>query len=412
MSTAANASQVDANDLQHMVSKAGGVGSLALWISRNGARRMERSGDTYPAVGAFPLGSVSKFVTAIALLAGQRHGDVSLDWPLAHVDDCIPRYGGARVRLTVEDVLRHRTGLSTWSFAGSLRDQANLSLAEVLQGRGPDRPLVFEHIPLSRTAYSSGAFGLLELEVSRRLGAPVSQWLPEFLRRVEPESQIATDEAHCSGGVSAAQGYLHASIQVPGGSLRQQAALSQGLWGSGKDLIRLIETVGHHVRSGDYLSAVTQLRGHARMALSVLVTGSGSRLRLSHQGYVPGFNAQFISEPHQDVHGVLMTNAPVAASDLDRRLENALTGPAITSRAPAAPPPAAGQHLSDEQFTVTTNHHEATLHMAGVESIALVWDGYTYAGPDGGYPRVHIAPGGGTLEDGRGSWALVRSGER
>lgn len=387
------------------IEQVGGVGECVLWLSAGGvtsAVSTQPGAERWP----FPLGSVSRFVTAAALVAAEAAGELSLTSRLTAVDDCLPRYANARVSLLVEDVLRHRTGLSIWAFAGTRRDEPTPRLADLLRGSGRETVLHFEHRPLARTIYSSGAFALLELELTRRLGSDTANWLPSMVRRVDPSSTVTVD-ANLQPA-SAVVGYAHPALAVPGGSLRQVAALSQGLWGTGDDLVNLLRRIAADIRQGGVLSLVAQRRHHPRMALSTLVHGEKDDLRLSHQGYVLGFNSQFLSVPYRDLHVVLFTSAPIAAHELNRLVDRAITSLDSTSAGSedqTAAPPRNGTYR-DGDVSAHIANSEARLCLPGVGPVLLTWSSACYSPPGSTYPRLLPRGAECVLDDGHDTWVL------
>jgi len=126
-------------------------GAAAITVHHRGRRVAELGVADYPPGSRQLLFSVSKLVLAIALHAAAADGVVDLDEPLSQ--SWTPLRRGSLERITLRDVLAHRSGLARFT--------GDVVLADILAGRDADLIAHQEPDPAPGHAYHALSFGSL-----------------------------------------------------------------------------------------------------------------------------------------------------------------------------------------------------------------------------------------------------------
>jgi CubicO group peptidase (beta-lactamase class C family) len=136
----------------------------------------------------FALASVSKPVTAAAVMAGVDAGDLTLETPLAALvpefgevddplgDDVLPQLEALRDRITIRHLLSHTSGLPENVGVSRVR-MRDLPSLEAIVDAMCGVPLVSE--PGSELRYSNVGFGLVARALERATGTPFLQYVRE-----------------------------------------------------------------------------------------------------------------------------------------------------------------------------------------------------------------------------------------
>jgi len=184
--------------------------------------------------------SVSKPMTAVAIMRMVQFGELSLDEDVAeYVDGWEATSGGRHVRLTLRDLLSHSAGLNVHGFAGYDRRKATLpSTLDVLNGKGNSGRVKVAQKPREKIDYSGGGFIVAQAAVENEVEAPFSaamyEWLirPFGLTHSTFEQPIAPVHAPY-----AAFGMAKGGKPVPGGFHVYPEQAAAGLWTTPTDLL-------------------------------------------------------------------------------------------------------------------------------------------------------------------------------
>jgi CubicO group peptidase (beta-lactamase class C family) len=295
-------------------------------------------------VTVFRLASLTKPLTALAVLLLERDGLVDLDAPVrAYLAD-YPRHADA---VRVRHLLTHTSGIPNFvtlpSFAGSA-SRADHTDAEV-RALFADLPLEFE--PGSRYGYSNSGYRLLDMIVSRVSGTSFSRVLAErvFGPAGMADTRLLSDEAivprRARGYRPAPDGYANAdyvSMTVPGGA--------GGVGSTLEDLLRLDRAL----RDGVPADAALQRRMSTPVRLTcgrtegyglgwALSTYRGRRL-VHHAGGINGFSCIYVRVPEEDASVVVLTNSEAfVCTRLARKLLDAVLRLPATVCPPVILPP-------------------------------------------------------------------------
>jgi CubicO group peptidase (beta-lactamase class C family) len=133
----------------------------------------------------YRVGSITKTMTAVAILQLRERGRVDLDAPLHTYLPDFPRTGG-KDRITIHHLLTHRSGIP--DYLGVLLDYSQPDPYRMMETTWTHRQLlrVFENLPLAFEpgtdfAYSNSNFFLLGLVVESASGKPYAQYFREHI---------------------------------------------------------------------------------------------------------------------------------------------------------------------------------------------------------------------------------------
>jgi CubicO group peptidase (beta-lactamase class C family) len=287
----------------------------------------------------FNLGSINKTFTALAIAQLVQDGRVGLDDKLArHLPDYPNR--SAAERITVRDLLTHRSGVATFMRA----DFGDISVAEMVTRVGSE-PQAFE--PGARQEYSNGGYVVLGRVVEVASGMSYDAYLNERIYR--PAGMTASGMFRPGDRVDAL------ALPVPaapgagpgrsGGSGTPPTAPRTGNpagggYATAADLFRFARAL----RGGRLLDArMTQyvvagtFAEQPRWGFSLREQVVGSRRFLGNGGGAPGVNAEFRFEPAGAYTVVVLSNSspPAATTLLTAILNRIASGGSEPDRQPA-----------------------------------------------------------------------------
>ncbi|MER7908954.1 serine hydrolase [Streptomyces sp. NPDC096068] len=420
--------------LDQAIVEAGTSGNMAVLLVDKGRETLVERGAGHagakPAEQYYQLGSISKFITAVACLALEGQGSLGLDEPMRFADHLIPRYSGKKVTLTPRQVLHHVTGLNVRSIPGYPRDEKVPTIAGIIAGEGRSPALGFTGIPAGRVAYCSGAFALLQEELGQ--GRGLAGDLPDAVRGISPGAAVLADSLGGPTSPLLARGFIHPAIPVPHGSLHYPETCAGGFWARPADLMALLVDIATRLRGdggggkvnslirGDLLSR----RLHPKMAMSVLVDeDKEGRTYYHHQGAAAGFTTEFASYPQEDVHVVAMASAAVTPPELRAVVKQALAASSVGTQAaplwsalPAEDTTSAAGHAEDtgvysgDSLRAEVAADVVTVRTrSGFELELRRTAGHVYAVREGQYPRCVIDGDRLRFSDGSRLYRLNRS---
>jgi CubicO group peptidase (beta-lactamase class C family) len=277
----------------------------------------------------FQAASISKPVTAVAVLRLVREGRLALDVDLNSLLSSwrIPdnEYTATR-KVTLRDVLSHRSGLTNSIGAYASGELHLPSLIEALDGASPlkPRPVRVEFVPGTRMEYSGGAFTVLQVLLTDVTGmafhdhmreavlAPLRMLHSFFFQPLPAELSAFAATAH------GPDGQPH-----PGGWRVLNEAAAGGLWSTPSDLARFVVELQHAAsgRSDRILDSTLTARMLApqegRWGLGIALQGEGRARHFSHIGWNRGgYRALIIGFLETGQGTVIMTNGESRGTEL------------------------------------------------------------------------------------------------
>jgi len=268
----------------------------------------------------FQAGSISKPVTAAALLREAEKGTFRLD---ADVNAYLRSWKlpanelTAREKVTLERILSHGAGLTVHGFPGYAAGEAVPTVPQVLDGTPPANtaPVRVDLVPGSRWRYSGGGYTIAQLAMSDTLG----QAFPDLMRTLclaPARMSLSTYEQPLPASrlAQAAAGYRGDGSPVAGKRHVYPEMAAAGLWTTAGDLARFAIAIQESLRGdeGSLLSRPTAERMVtpfiAQYGLGFGVEIHGRESYFGHGGADEGFQAYLVA--HRGGWGAaVMTNS-------------------------------------------------------------------------------------------------------
>lgn len=291
-----------------------------------------RKGEPVTPVTRFQAASLSKPVTAVAVMRLAEQGILDLDvdirvylksWSLPEGawDDDNP--------VTIRQILSHTAGLTVHGFAGYAPPEPIPAVADILNGVAPanSAAIIVDLTPGTEWRYSGGGYTVLQVLMEDVTGEP----FPVLMKRLVLEpfemthstfDQPQDQTAHAF----AAQAHDCDGMLRPTHSYPELAAA--GLWTTPADLAHLlVNFMASYSREGGVL---TRASAHILatpvtegMGPGFAVDGQGGGLRLTHGGSNMGFKCFLAAWPERSRAVVMMSNADQGGA-LQRELFNTL----------------------------------------------------------------------------------------
>ncbi|GLZ77527.1 hypothetical protein Afil01_23340 [Actinorhabdospora filicis] len=256
---------------------------------------------------AFPVGSGSKYVAALALLRLAQDGTLRLD------DEADRHLSGWRVGapVTVRQLMAHTAGLTVTGYDGYLPGEPLPSLLDVLEGRGATPAVRAEDRPGTRFRYSGSHYTVLQLLLEEVTGTPYARLARE----------LVLDPLGMSGSgyqPGEAIGHDEHGTALPVRHFAELAAA--GLWSTAADMARMLTEVhrGHTGSGSAFLS-----RESAAIFLDPAGTGTGGLLL--GVGDVPGHRCLTLADPVRGSGLVILSNADAGRLALDEISDTVVT---------------------------------------------------------------------------------------
>ncbi|WP_164931230.1 serine hydrolase [Erythrobacter sp. HKB08] len=279
-------------------------------IARGFGERLEASGDPVTADTLFPIGSVTKSFTALAIMQLVEADQIGLDDP---VSKYLPAFdSGAGSKVTLRQLLNHTSGYSTVQ-GNSLHGNAEVSqlgladYAEQLALAGP------AGAPGAHWEYSNANYQILGAVIERASGQEYADYIDAHIFTPlgmtdstvalgASPARAATGHRPWFGGVRPFDGGENYRIHAPAGGIVSSArdmGRYLSMWLSGED---------------DILSAATKDLMLAPSSPSSPFYGLGwsidpARGTTYHTGLVPGFETLAAFDPAEGTGVVIMVNA-------------------------------------------------------------------------------------------------------
>jgi len=366
-------------------------GRLA-WARAYGVREVDGQ-DTVTPETRFQAGSISKAVTATAVMRLVQEGRLDLDEDVnAYLRSWqVPPNGDWQPRITLRQLLSHSAGTTMHGFFGYSVGDALPSEAKTLDGLPPanTRPVRVNLLPGTQFRYSGGGTVIVQLVLADVMGEPFPQLMralvldPLDMKQSSFEQPASNQDSSRATGHHIDHGIVHGRWRV----YPEMAAA--GLWSTPSDLGRWMCDLlrAYRGEQGTLLAhgtvrtmTVPQIELH--VGLGLFLHGRGDGFRFGHEGDTAGFQAEVFGFPSTGAGWAVMCN-----SDTAQTLRRDVVRTLATDRAwadlaqvrqptPDAPPDlqnlAGVYRLLDEQVRVVHQDAVLHLHVPGQAAIRLV----------------------------------------
>jgi CubicO group peptidase (beta-lactamase class C family) len=271
----------------------------------------------------FQAASISKPVTAMAVLKAVEEGRVSLD---ADINERLTSWKVPQgeftttMPVTPRALLSHTSGASDgFGFPGYHPSQPRPTLVQILMGEKPSNvgPVLFDRPPFTAYKYSGGGITIMQLAMIDTLGKPFADIMQAYV--LDPlgmgdstyeQSLPSAREAKAARAHSA----LGTTMNAPWHVYPEQAAA--GLWTTPSDLARFIIDIQQALRAsaGRVLSQamaremVTPV-GVGPFAVGLTVDKRGEGWYMSHGGSNWGFRCDLVAHVRKGYGVIVMTNS-------------------------------------------------------------------------------------------------------
>lgn len=271
-------------------------------------------GGTANALAAYEIGSISKQVTAVALLQLWEQGRVDLDAPVGNYLDSIP---DAWRRVTLRQLLTHTSGVPDYEEAATYAIYETTPTPAEVYATVSGRPLDFE--PGTKWSYSNTGYFLLSLVVQRVSGEPFGTYLrrhvfdPNGMHQSFMGGYPAPDPVPLAQGCRPGEG--EGAARIPVRPITEASTFGAGGvrstledWAHWDDALadgRLLSDSGMQ----QLLTPVTLPDGEQTgYAFGIEVDRYRGERRYSHTGQTQGFVAYYATFPDRHTGVMLYTN--------------------------------------------------------------------------------------------------------
>ncbi|MFG2225134.1 amino acid adenylation domain-containing protein [Streptomyces sp. NPDC048644] len=274
----------------------------------------------------FQVGSVSKHVTALAVLRLVQEGRLDLD---ADVNTRLTSWRLPGDGVTLRHLLSHTSGLGAQAYHGHRADEPVPTLREILDGRppAPTPPVRPDGPPGSPYLYSSSNYTVVQQVLEDITGQDFATLMRALV--LDPlgmrDSGFALDAHRRHDGTVAHNHDAAGRLYAEGPHLYSEAAAG-GLWSTPRDVARVAVEIHRAVTGGPSAflgaaAAAEMLRPHPGTpgGLGVIGKPYGDRRWFGHTGGVPGFRALTWSDPDRG-HGLVVASNSDAGEDFLREL--------------------------------------------------------------------------------------------
>jgi D-alanyl-D-alanine carboxypeptidase len=272
---------------------------------------------------AFPIASVTKNMTAVAILRLAEQGKLSLDDDICKT---VPSFAHCGEGVTIRRLLDNTAGVHSFTAVPAYWSQIGNPIAPAkLLEFFRDAPLDFP--PGSSYSYSNSGYVLLGLAIEKTAGIPYG----DYLRSVWPKSMNHT--TYCGGNAivpSRVRGYSREGDHFVNARFvdMSQGYAAGGVCSSVHDLLEWQNALHHgKLLSDKSYRDMTTAREHASYALGI-GAGLNDRHRvLYHAGGINGFDAMVTHYPDDDVSIVVLANSGgELAGETEWRIATAILG--------------------------------------------------------------------------------------
>ena len=269
----------------------------------------------------FQAGSISKVVTAVAVLKLVEEGRLTLDGDIGkHLKSwTLPRAPQVDdTPVSVRMLLNHTAGINEIGGIGYARGAPLPTLLEILNGSGPANtpPVRIHRTPGERWEYSSGGYYVLEAILSDGTREP----FPDLADRMVLGPAGMAESAFAQplparAGFQAATSVGPDGSPLDGGWRVNPELAAGGLWSTPSDIARLAIAISRSVRReaggilGEDAATAMMTRGPGNWGLGLDLASADGPRRFGHTGHNTGYVSEFVMYPDTCQGAVVMTNA-------------------------------------------------------------------------------------------------------
>lgn len=317
----------------------------------------------------FRLGSISKLLTAIAVLRLRDAGKLSLDDAVTRHLPWFRLAGDAQPQITLRELLLHLSGLPREAPGASWTDQFMPSPAALIAAL-PATALAIP--PETSWKYSNLGYALLGLVIEAASGQSYAEYLDHEV--LVPLGMADTLVVPQAGSPNLATGYgaRDGSGARPARDFLDMAALTPaaGLVSTAADLAKLaawaLETDDRGPLSAESRREMLRVQAEipdfpGAQGLGWETRRNGAVTRLGHAGKAAGFAGKLVIEPASRLGVLVLSNADENGPGkwADRALD--LLAPALAAASPPAPVPVADPHWQDYVGSYGTEQRNASI---------------------------------------------------
>ncbi|MDC3954364.1 serine hydrolase [Polyangium jinanense] len=285
----------------------------------------------------FQAGSISKLVTATAMLRLVERGTLELDtdvnrylktWKVPDNEYT------EKEKVTLRRLASHTAGLTVSGFPGYERNQPIPTLVQILNGTAPanTEPVRVDAVPGSLSRYSGGGTLVMQLLMTDVTGKPFPALMQELLLGPAGMTHSTFEQPlPAARAGEAARAHLGEGETIPGGWHVYPEMAPAGLWTTASDLARLAIAIAD-ARAGRPKALLSQATAEQMLTpvvkdgygLGPAIDGSGRSLEFGHGGSTVGFLCNLTMYPEIGVGAVVMTNNEEGGASLLREIQLAL----------------------------------------------------------------------------------------
>ena len=277
------------------------------------------SSDSVSVFTLFQAASISKSVTAAAVLRLAERGVLSLD---VDVNEYLiswqvqPNEYTAESPVTLRGLLAHNAGITVPGFPGYAAGEEVPTAVDVLAGRGNTDPVKVVSVPGEQYRYSGGGYTIAQVLLEDLTGAPFHTVMEAEVLGPVGMSGSTFDQPlpdQLAAVAAVGHGGDGAPIQGKWRTYPEQAAA--GLWTTPTELARfLLDLRGAYLGSSDAALEPATVRemlsgGLGDRGLGFWVVGTGDTLVIGHGGGNKGYRSLMVLYPETGDGIVVMTNA-------------------------------------------------------------------------------------------------------
>ena len=288
------------------------------WARGYGVR--ERGGEPVTPDTIFQAGSVSKPVTAVAVMRLVQEGRLDLDRDVNEYLTTwkVPPNGDWQPHITLRRLLCHGAGMTVHGFPGYNRSRPVPTVPQILDGIPPaNTPSVHvSGIPGAQFRYSGGGTTIVQQVLIDALGKPFPQIMRETV--LEPtgmEHSTYEQPLPERWWGQASTGHRTAAVPVEGGWHVYPEMAAAGLWTTPADLCRLaIDLQRSWAGETDRLLRPETVREmlspqvEKQIGIGFFLDGEGSAMRFGHSGSDEGFVCELTAYRERGQGAAVMTN--------------------------------------------------------------------------------------------------------
>ncbi|KAA0993349.1 serine hydrolase [Dyadobacter aurulentus] len=269
----------------------------------------------------FQAASVSKPVTALAVLHWVEKGKFELDTDINHYlkNWKVPENEFTKTeKVTLRRLLSHEAGITVHGFRGYSVSDSVPTLSQVLRGEKPanSRPIVPDTIPGSIFRYSGGGYTIIQQALTDQLGKAFPDIMQETVfDRIGMKNSTFGQPVPAKFRSNAATGYRANGKEIDGNWHTYPELAAAGLWTTPTDLARYVIEIqqslkgkSNRIISRETASTMVTNPSHP-YGLGPMLISQDDSLVFIHGGSNEGFRCIYIAEATTGNGAVIMTNS-------------------------------------------------------------------------------------------------------